>query len=101
MIAAMLAYVGELNTRYPLIRTRNSTYTFFAKDTAFANSLGVQQQRRRIWHYLRSHWLANSVFPGLAEIMDACEMAWNRFATNPGLIRSLCAVTWDPASPAR
>jgi hypothetical protein len=68
MIATVLAYVGELNTRYPLIRTRNSTYTFFAKDTAFANSLGVQQQRRRIWHYLRSHWLANSVFPGLAEI---------------------------------
>jgi hypothetical protein len=24
--------------------------------------------------------------------MDACEMAWNRFATNHGLIRSLCAV---------
>ena len=46
----------------------------------------------RIWHYLRSHWLANSVFPSLADIMDACEMAWNRFATNHGLIRSLCAV---------
>jgi hypothetical protein len=53
----------------------------------------------RIWHYLRSHWLANSVFPSLADIMDACEMAWNRFATNPGLIRSLCAVAWAPASP--
>jgi hypothetical protein len=24
----------------------------------------------RIWHYLRSHWLANSVFPSLADIMD-------------------------------
>jgi len=33
----------------------------------------------RIWHYLRSHWLANSVFRSLADIMDACEMAWNRF----------------------
>jgi hypothetical protein len=31
----------------------------------------------RIWHYLRSHWLANSVFRCLADIMDACEMAWN------------------------
>ena len=50
MIATVLAYVGELNTRYPLIRTRNSTYTFFAKDTAFANSLGVQQQQRRAWY---------------------------------------------------
>ena len=54
----------------------------------------------RIWHYLRSHWLANSVFPSLAAIMDACEMAWNRFANNHGLVRSLCAVAWAPASPA-
>ncbi|MGA8756986.1 MAG: transposase, partial [Stellaceae bacterium] len=48
----------------------------------------------RIWHYLRSHWLANSVFRSLADIMDACEMAWNRFAADPNLIRSLCAVAW-------
>jgi len=54
----------------------------------------------RIWHYLRSHWLANSVFPSLADIMDACETAWNRFAADHGLIRSLCAVAWAPASPA-
>jgi len=27
-----------------------------------------------------------------------CEMAWNRFATNTGLVRSsLCAVAWAPA----
>jgi PmbA protein len=50
MIATVLAYVGELNTRYPLIRTRNSIYTFFAKDTTFANSLGVRQQQRRAWY---------------------------------------------------
>src|SRR6266853_338712 len=54
----------------------------------------------RIWHYLRSHWLANSVFRSLSDIMDACEMAWNRFATDHGLIRSLCAVGWAPASSA-
>lgn len=51
----------------------------------------------RIWHYLRSHWLANSVFRNLAEILDACETAWNRFAADPGLIRSLCAVAWASA----
>src|SRR5246500_3401258 len=54
----------------------------------------------RIWHYLRSHWLANSVFRSLADIMDACEMAWNRFAADHALIRSLCAVDWAPASSA-
>ena len=41
----------------------------------------------RIWHYLRSHWLANSVFRSLADIMDACETAWNRFAGDPGSVR--------------
>jgi transposase len=54
----------------------------------------------RIWHYLPSHWLANSVFISLADVTDACEIAWNRFATNRGLIRSLCAVAWAPALPA-
>ena len=42
----------------------------------------------RIWHYLRSHWLANSVFRSLADIMDACETAWNRFAGDPGSVRA-------------
>ena len=50
----------------------------------------------RIWHYLRSHWLANSVFRSLADIMDACETAWNRFAGDPSLVRSLCAIAWAP-----
>src|SRR6202140_730237 len=54
----------------------------------------------RIWHYLRSHWLANSGFRGLGDLMDARETAWNRFATDHRLIRSLCAVAWAPASPA-
>ena len=54
----------------------------------------------RVWHYLRSHWLANSVFPSLGDIMDACETAWNRFAADDALIRSLCAIAWAPALPA-
>jgi hypothetical protein len=36
-------------------------------------------------------------FPSLANIMDVSEMAWNRFANNHGLVRSLCAVAWAPA----
>jgi len=55
----------------------------------------------RIWRYLRSHWLANSIFRSLAEIMDACETAWNRFAADPGLIRSLTAVAWATAAASR
>jgi DDE superfamily endonuclease len=55
----------------------------------------------RMWHYLRSHGLANSVFRSLQDIMDACERAWNRFAADPSLIRSLCSVSWAPAAPAQ
>jgi transposase len=54
----------------------------------------------RVWHYLCSHWLANSIFRSLADIMDACETAWNRFAGDHDLIRSLCAVGWASASSA-
>ena len=42
-----------------------------------------------IWHYRRSHWLANAIFRDLKHIMDACEIAWQRFAADHGLIRSL------------
>src|SRR5437764_835463 len=54
----------------------------------------------RIWHYLRSHWLANSVFPSLADIIDASAMAWHRLANNHALVRALCAVASPPAPPA-
>jgi PmbA protein len=50
MIETVLTYTRELNESYPLIRTRNSTYTFFAKDTSFTNSRGVRQQQRRAWY---------------------------------------------------
>ena len=62
--------------------------------------LGEVLRSARIWHYLRSHWLANSVFTSLADIMDACETAWNRFAINNGLVSSLRAVAWAPNLPA-
>src|SRR3981189_625764 len=32
----------------------------------------------RVWHYLRSHWLANSAIHKLEDIIDASEGAWNR-----------------------
>jgi PmbA protein len=50
MIERVMACTQELNARYPLIRTRNSIYSFFAKETHFANSRGVRQQERRGWY---------------------------------------------------
>jgi hypothetical protein len=43
---------------------------------------------------LRSHWLANSVVRSVVDIMDACKVAWNRFAADRALVSSLCAVAW-------
>jgi hypothetical protein len=68
-----------------------------SRDEWTADEVEVKKLERMT---VRNHWLANSVFASLADIMDACEMAWNRFATNHGLVRSLCAVAWAPASPA-
>jgi PmbA protein len=50
MIARVMGCTQELAERYPLIRTRNSIYSFFAKQTHFANSRGVRQQERRGWY---------------------------------------------------
>src|SRR6202008_1165416 len=50
----------------------------------------------RVWHYLRSHWLAHTGFSQPADIMDAGETAENRFAADHALIRSLRAVGWAP-----
>jgi PmbA protein len=50
MVETVLACTQELNGSYPFIRTHNSTYTFFAKGTSFANSRGVRQQQRRAWY---------------------------------------------------
>lgn len=50
MIGRVIAYTQVLGAQYPLIRTRNSIYTFLAKETHFANSRGVRQQERRGWY---------------------------------------------------
>src|SRR5438270_8203474 len=45
----------------------------------------------RVWHYLRSHWLANSVFPSLADIMgclrDGVEPVRRRSRLDPLALR--------------
>ncbi|MBV8188297.1 MAG: TldD/PmbA family protein [Alphaproteobacteria bacterium] len=50
MIEQVMACTQELNARYPLIRTRNSIYTFLVKEAHFANSRGLRQQERRAWY---------------------------------------------------
>ena len=50
MIEAVLTCTRELAAQYPLIRTRNSIYSFNVRDVVFANSRGVRQHERRAWY---------------------------------------------------
>ncbi len=50
MVEAVLGCTRELAVDYPLIRTRNSLYSFNVRDVIFANSRGVRQRQRRAWY---------------------------------------------------
>ena len=47
-----------------------------------------------VWQFLRSNWLAISVFDGYDAIVDACCAAWNRFADNPAAVTSITSRAW-------
>ena len=51
-----------------------------------------------VWQFLRANWLAISVFDDYAAIVDACCLAWNRFATNPNAIAYITSRTWAAVS---
>lgn len=50
----------------------------------------------RLWLYLKESHLTHRVFPGIAEIIDACCHAWNGLLAETGRIKSLCAFPWLP-----
>lgn len=47
-----------------------------------------------VWHYLRSNWLAISIFDDYDAILDACCDAWNRFADDPAAVASITSREW-------
>jgi hypothetical protein len=48
----------------------------------------------RVWLYLRERCLSLRVFADYRAIVDACCLAWNRLAAEPGRLRSLCDQPW-------
>jgi len=48
----------------------------------------------RLWLYLKDSRLTHRLFPGTAEIIDACCDAWNSLLAETGRIRSLCSFPW-------
>jgi hypothetical protein len=47
-----------------------------------------------VWEYLRSNWLAISVFDDYDAIVEACCAAWNRFAQDPDTVTSITSRSW-------
>ena len=52
-----------------------------------------------VWQYLRSNWLAISVFDDYDAIVEACCIAWNRFAQDPDTVASITSRSWARVSP--
>lgn len=46
----------------------------------------------RIWHYLRSHYLSNRVYPDYDALFDAVKEAANRVTSDR--FKTLCAASW-------
>jgi len=47
-----------------------------------------------VWQFLRSNWLAISVFDDYDAIAAACCAAWNRFANDPAAVASITSREW-------
>lgn len=47
-----------------------------------------------VWQYIRANWLAISVFDTREAIVDACCIAWNRFAADPKIVTSITNRSW-------
>ena len=52
-----------------------------------------------LWQFLRANWLAISVFDTCPAIVDACCLAWNRFANDPETVTSTTDRQWAQVNP--
>jgi len=104
---AMLAHLKEISTHVPPGRhaiivldqaawhtTKNvrrfDNLTLLCLPPASPELNPVEQ----VWQRLRDNWLANRCYEGYEAILDACCEAWNWFADDPNMIRSLCSRQW-------
>lgn len=48
----------------------------------------------QVWSWIKSHYLSNCNFKDYDDIVDKASFAWNEFAKQPDLIRSMCSRDW-------
>jgi len=64
-----------------------------AQDT-FAGVPGPElNPAENLWHYLRSHYWSNRLYPTWEDLKQAATAAWRAVCLVPELIRSVCADT--------
>ena len=50
--------------------------------------------QENVWQWIKDKYLSNRAFASLDEILDAAVLAWNKFAENPSLIKSITDRHW-------
>ena len=48
----------------------------------------------QIWGWMKSHYLSNCNFKDYNDIVDKVCFAWNEFAKQPDLVKSMCSRDW-------
>ena len=48
----------------------------------------------QVWQWLRDRFLANRVYSGYQNILDACVNAWNNFCSLKNTVKNLCSREW-------
>jgi transposase len=54
-----------------------------------------------LWHYFRSHYWSNRLYPKWEDLMDAAVAAMDAAAADPDLIKSVCAAPYLPRERRR
>ena len=48
----------------------------------------------QVWRWMKSHYLSNCNFKDYDDIVDKVCFAWNEFANQPELVKSMCSRDW-------
>lgn len=87
--AVVLLDRAPWHTTAKLTLPRNISLIFLPSCAPELNSV------ENVWQFLRTNWLANTVFDGMDHIINAASNAWNNLVALPDTIRSIGLRKWS------
>lgn len=48
----------------------------------------------QVWQWMKDNYLSNTIFDNYEEILDKLQKAWNAFANDKELVKSICYRSW-------